>query len=245
MNYHLQAMDFWYQQPLGQYLLQREHQLLQAQLASMPGHFIVQLGGPNDLHLLNASTIPNKCLMVRQQIKNTKNDLVIQTDFEHLPLLPNSIDVAVIVHALEFIESPQSLLNELYQAIRPGGQVIIFHFNSLSLLGWQRLFFLRRGLPWSGEFQTLVKLQSWLGGAGYSLLNATSFCFTPLLSNPAWQKRLSAFDRLGKVLVPHAGGVMMLVAKKQSNVVVPLQQRWRIRKVVATNGYVEPTARVM
>ena len=58
---------------------------------------------------------------------------------DELPLAPKSVDVIILVHVLEFIPSPPVLLREVYQALAPGGQLIIVNLNPWSLWGTQAL----------------------------------------------------------------------------------------------------------
>ena len=63
------------------------------------------------------------------------NQALFRWHLDELPLAPESVDVIVMVHVLEFIAKPPVLLREVYQALAPGGQLIIVSLNPWSLWG--------------------------------------------------------------------------------------------------------------
>ncbi|WP_244670049.1 class I SAM-dependent methyltransferase [Coxiella endosymbiont of Amblyomma nuttalli] len=94
--------------------------------------------------------------------------LSIQTSWRELPLLPNSIDVIVLVHLLEFIDYPVKLLREVFHALKPNGQLVILGFNPWSL--WEaRETFVQR-IPWKGKFWSRAQVKRWLTNFNYSIL---------------------------------------------------------------------------
>lgn len=67
------------------------------------------------------------------------NTYLIQCHYDAIPLLPESIDVVIIHHALEFSLNPRSILEEAYQILAPNGNLIIIGFNPLSMWGLKQL----------------------------------------------------------------------------------------------------------
>jgi len=116
----------WYRHNPGEWLLQHEQRQLNQALAQTPGQHILQIGGTPEL-----MTYADRHLCFHYFIDAipTNYHMAIESYLDELPLLPNSLNSIVISHALEFCEHPMLLLQNCYEALVPGGTVIIFCFN--------------------------------------------------------------------------------------------------------------------
>ena len=131
----LAKMDNWYAQPLGQHVFKAERIIAKELLASISGQHLVQLGGNNQQFYT-----PDD-LAIDYRVKLSFDDCTtfpgpsIQADFFELPLAPGSVDVILLPHVLDFVKYPKRLLSEAYQALIPGGHLLIIGFNPYSIWG--------------------------------------------------------------------------------------------------------------
>ncbi len=136
-----------------------------------------------------------------------KSALVDELD---LPLPDNSIELALVIHGLEFSESPIESLQEIWRVLTPQGRLILVVPN-------------RRGL-WAasdaspfGFGQPFSRTQLW------ALLKEAQFSFTrmePALMVPprakvAGMAMASNIEKYGKTLLGHLSGVIVVEATKQ------------------------------
>ena len=116
------------------------------------------------------------------------------------PILPQSMHLVILHHALEFTKEPHRLLREACQATAPGGRLVIVGFNTRSL--WNPIRLLATGkdrILRKAHFYTPSGLTDWLallglrtcdlrfGGSALSLLFPCAGTHRP----PAHQKRPS------------------------------------------------------
>lgn len=153
-------MELWFQHLPGSMLIDVETQQLSTWLSTITGDHLLQIGGPSDLQLVKSGHLAHKIYLSTQLITSS-NASCIQSNVDELPIKPQSIDVVVLAHLLEFAHSPQHLLQEIHQTLTPNGQVLILAFNPISLWGISRLSRGKRGFPWSGQFYSQGKIKGW------------------------------------------------------------------------------------
>ena len=200
---HLQSyLSDWLQREPGVLLLAMERtqieRTLQEMLKPAAGDYLVQIGGLSELSALSA--IRHKYYFSTEAKPGT-----IQIDLENLPLARNSVDVILIVHVLEFIMQPRHLLNELNQALVPGGQLIIINLNPWSLWGLKHAFTFKRRFPWKGHFWSIWHVKNWLRWIGFRIVTFDTFCFRPPVKTITWWRRLLWMEALGSFCFPGAG----------------------------------------
>src|SRR5581483_3185643 len=118
-------------------------------------------------------------------------------------LANESVDVIVIVHVLEFVDRPKMLLREAYQALAPGGQIIIISINPFSLWG------LVRGVR---HCWTSWRIKHWLSDLRLRMVMSDAFCFRPPMRNIHWWRKLLWLEAFGSFCFPAFGGLYILAA---------------------------------
>lgn len=194
-----------------------ERLLLQRVLSSMQGDFLVQIGGLPELS--ESSPIRHKCFL------NTKAKWgSVQTALDELPLFPQSVDVILMIHVLEFCPKPPVLLREAIQALAPGGQLIIVSLNPWSLWGLKHGLTHDESLPWKGHFWSLQQVKRWLHKLGLRIVTKDTFCFRPPLKRAVWWRRLLWLETLGSFCFPLLGGFFLLTAQKRMRAMMLIPQ---------------------
>jgi SAM-dependent methyltransferase len=230
-------MDYWYQRNPGLFLLEQEKELLRALLSQKTGDVLLQCGGPSDLQLVSDSPIANKFYCGFEVLRGYEVDDVVVADIDELPFLPGSVDVTVIAHLLSFVRQPQALLQQLYQALTPDGQLYVLGFNACSLWGLSKLTRASDGYPWCGRFYSAMKVAAWLRRLGFHVVVRQTACFRPPVNDARLWQRLLFLEALGQMCFPYFGGVYVLLAQKKEPTMTPLRS-WQ-RRYASKSTYPE------
>ena len=225
MERSLEIMRDWYLHPPGSSILSWENKEATRFLKAVHGKYLIQMGGETTLIHSAGSPI---FYHIQLTSELTDNSLSIQMDWKQLPLLTESIDVFVLVHVLEFINYPLTLIQEIFRALKPAGRLFIFGFNPWSLSGLRKLFSIKQEVPWNGKFWSCEQVKRWLINFKYSISFSKTFCYGLPLKNKPNQRLHSINEIIGQVCFPTIGGIYLLAAKKE--VYVPLYHRMLWRK---------------
>ncbi|MCB1801321.1 MAG: methyltransferase domain-containing protein [Gammaproteobacteria bacterium] len=201
------------------------------------GYRLLQLGtfGGGFQHL-DTCHIRHRILVGDRPFEGVGN---IIGETRRLPLAADSIDAAVLVHALDFSSDPRQVLREVERVLIADGRVVIVGFNPYSLWGLWRLFARwRGGVPWSGHFLSYPRLNDWLTLMGFAVESMDVMEFRP----PLRGHRLEAIERLGKRAWPMLAGVYAVRAVKRVSRVTPLKQTWPRLRLLGPR-VIEPAAR--
>ena len=240
MEYRTKAMDLWYRQLPGALIAEKERKLLDQLLPQIPGQFLVQIGGPSDLNLVESSPIQAKYYMSCECVPGGF-DTRVQLNLQCLPLVPHSIDVIVIAHLLGFSQDPYCLLEEAFHSLKPGGSLFVLGFNKLGMWSFERYLRGRKGYPWAGKFQSALTVKRWLRHFGCSIVLSKTLCFLPPLEERPAKKWVEASDSIGSTCFPGMGSVYFVNAVKRKVGGHLLLADWLRRRVSIKSSVVEPT----
>jgi SAM-dependent methyltransferase len=201
----------FYASPLGK----ATHRLLAAKL--LPSLNIapdaIALGLGFATPYLNEGVRNLAFMMARQGVIAWPSQGLLQSalvDELDLPLPDNSIDVALVIHGLEFSESPIEMLQEVWRVLAPQGRLVLVVPN-------------RRGLWAASDASPFGFGQPFSRGQLWTLLKEAQFSFTrmePALVMPpraklAGSKIAVNVEKYGKSLLGHLSGVIVVEATKQ------------------------------
>jgi SAM-dependent methyltransferase len=221
------VLNKWYQTPLGCALLKAELGGLADVLPQMFGYYIAQIGGPtNNNEILATSPIHNH-ILINSNIVPTNKSLLIQCHLDELPFLPESIDVFVLFHTLEFANNPKAILNEIYTSLIPYGYVVIFGFNPYSLWGLAYSWETPKEAPWSGNWISPGHIRQWLSKTGFSIGDYKTFYFRPPGNKP---NKLLFMEGIGQFFWPYCGASYMYVAQKIITTLTPIRPHLSLAK---------------
>ncbi|MCB8837229.1 class I SAM-dependent methyltransferase [Aurantimonas sp. VKM B-3413] len=155
---------------------------------------------------------------------------------EELPLGDASIDRILMVHALEFAESPEALLSECWRVLAPGGRLIVVVPHRRGV--WARFEHtpFGSGRPWSrGQLTRLMR----------GVMFTPSSWSEALLFPPSHKRTLlsvaPALEKLGRDLWPIFAGVVIIEATKQLYRGIPVastahERRRLVKPVLVPTG---------
>lgn len=226
------AARAWFEAPRGRLLLDSQRMLLEEQLDSHFGSFLLHYGCTGSLpalrHITHAVSLGSALPGV---------EMVCAEDA--WPVLEHGADVVLLQHALDFSLSPHRLLREAARCVRPGGHLLITGVHPWSLWG---LCHLSAGDA-LGQARCIApsRIADWLHLLGFALEKRRFGCYRPPLRSPRWQARPGCIESLATRLQLPGGGFYLLVARK---LVAGLRPLPRSRRAGVVPLRAVPVARV-
>lgn len=150
-------------------------------------------------------------------VGNPKTALVYE---EELPLPDSSIDRLLLVHCLEFTESPEETLKEMWRVLAPNGRLVVVVPNRRGM--WARF----ENTPFgSGRPYSRSQLSSLLQKANYTVIRETHALSFPPLHRRWSQKAAPIFEKLGGGNRSLLAGVVIVEAQKRLYQGIPAVKR--------------------
>lgn len=236
----MSSLQTWYTKPLGRLVAQAEREALDVHLDRFSGARLLQLGAFGDgLRVLRANTS-------RAWLAGPPGDGPVDCylEPEALPFQSDSIDAVVLVHSLEFSDSPHQVLREAERVLAPEGHLLVLGFNAWSAWGLARWLRRRGGrAPWNGRYVSASRLRDWLSLLGLEISSQEYRLFRPPIGRPRLQQRLEWLERVGPGLLPWLGGIHITVAQKRVAGITPLRPAWKEKRALIPGGLAQPTSR--
>jgi SAM-dependent methyltransferase len=222
------SLNTWFQTLAGRALYKKLTSELQQILLTMTGQVAVELVGAEQAVFLKSGMMPY-VFTCRTDLLVQANEQTLICDYTDLPLESDSVNLVVLSFALEQVVEPQRVLCEVYRVLKPGGQLVIFGMNQLSI--YRRPKGVRRYSLW--------RIKKWLSSIGYGIIRNQTLGF--LLSS-AETKRLTIVDWvevMGQLLVPKMGTCYIVYAQKKVAGTTPLIAFWeRQQRYIRSNSVV-------
>ena len=126
-----------------------------------------------------------------------------------LPLPDHSIDVALVIHGLEFTDDPADMLDELWRVLAPRGQLILVVPNRHGLWSLSDKSPFGFGQPFSP-----LQLTKLLKSAQFSLDQLNYGLFMPPWLNLGGLRMVPTIEKLGAAALGQFSGVLIATATK-------------------------------
>lgn len=230
----------WFRSSLGRQVLNTEQQILDQLLDGFFGYHLLQVSVQQQL-LYGSSPIQNKFSLGMR----ASDEVPMIAKATLLPFEDDSIDVILLHHLLDFLDSPLETLREISRVSLPMGHLVIVGFNPISSWGvWKLGASLRGQAPWFGHFIRPGRLMDWLDVLNYKIDRA-QYCLyrPPMLTTrgkpPDYSRGLSRVANLP------FGAVYVIVARKQKGACTPIRPVWSSEPAFGRLGVVRPVRRGM
>jgi len=223
----LRALSEWFESPLGQLVACKEQEFIDDELRDLFGYHLLQLSVAQQLDLTQASRISHRFALYPQV---TKQPLVTGlADYNQLPLPPNSIDLVLLHHVLDYSQQPHHVLREASRVLISQGHLIVIGFNPWSLFGlWRWLVrFFSRAPQWRHQSLRLGRVLDWLAVLDFEPVAVKHGFYCPPCHGPNITRYLQWMERWGKKLNLPGGGFYVIVARKDSSVMTPIKPQWQ------------------
>jgi SAM-dependent methyltransferase len=126
-----------------------------------------------------------------------------------LPLADNSVDRVLVVHALEMTHDPETLMQEIWRVLVPGGEVMIIVPNRSGF--WSR----RDITPWGcGRPFSRRQLRGLVMDAGFAPVEWTSCLAVPPLQSPLFHRLARHGENFFRLFLPQICGLTIVSASK-------------------------------
>lgn len=232
----------WYQKEPGSWLIRLERAQIASFLTEIKGDYLMQIGGlPN---LLHSEDSPIRFRFFLSSELTNATTPTLAASYCELPIVPDSLDVVMLIHTLEQVNYPVQALEEAYRTLMPGGRLIILGFNPWSLWGLKKLLTSQKEFPWKGKFWSRAQIKQWLRSYDCSIEVNRTICFRSPNGRPLKRRGSLFFEMLGQLCYPGLGGVYLIIAQKK--VYAPLEDirnRWK-KPVIVKRRLAQPTTRV-
>ncbi len=223
----LRPLSEWFASPLGELLLAKEQECIDEELRDLFGYHLLQLSVAQQLDLTQASRISHRFALYPQA---SEQPIVTGlADFTRLPLSPNSIDLVLLHHVLDYSQKPHQVLREASGALISQGHLIVIGFNPWSLFGlwrWLARFF-SDAPQWRHQSLRLGRVLDWLAVLDFEPIEVKQGFFSPPCHKPSVIKYLQWMERWGKRFGLPGGGFYVIVARKDSLAMTPLKPQWQ------------------
>jgi SAM-dependent methyltransferase len=130
-------------------------------------------------------------------------------DFD-LPLLESTIDIALVVHALELTDAPDEMLKEIWRVLAPQGRLLLVAPNRRGL--WARFDTSPFG---HGQPFSRPQLTRLLRECQFAIVSWSQALFMPPSDRSLFVSSAGAFEAIGSRLMPALSGVVIVEAMKQ------------------------------
>lgn len=199
--------------------MQWEQQTLDALVADVFGFHALQLGHP-DVDALRCNRMPHRWVGLQSLASPAEagadmpkaRGAAVVCDFDALPFPSHSLDLVVLVHALEASRDPHLALREVERVLVPEGRVVVFGFNPTSLWGLRLRWFSGYAEDaWIGY----RRLRDWMRLLGFEVDAAKFGVFRPPLASAVWLDRFAWMEKLGQRWWPVLGAVYGVAAVKR------------------------------
>jgi len=223
----LRTLSEWFESPLGQLVVCKEQEFIDDELRNLFGYHLLQLSVAQQLDLTQASRISHRFALYPQA-----SALPVVTglaDYNHLPLPPNSIDLVLLHHVLDYSQKPHQVLREASSVLISQGHLVVVGFNPWSLFGlWRWLIrFFSRAPQWRHQSLRLGRVLDWLAVLDFEPLVVKHGFYCPPCHTPKVTRYLQWMERWGKRLSLPGGGFYVIVARKDSLAMTPLKPQWQ------------------
>ena len=210
-------------------LLQKEMALFEQVMPTIYSPTCLQVGLPQYDFLHTMATSQRFHSTRRWRSVEADGANVCLAEPHALPFAEKSMSLVVLPHTLDFVSDPHQVLREVNEILTPDGCLVITGFNAHSLWGVRRILQRRRHFA-DSHFYTPKRVQDWLRLLSYDLIGGAMLDYTLPLENVALRQRSEFLNAAGDRWWPGFGGVYLLMGKKRTVGIRPLQVKrhpWR------------------
>lgn len=226
------AREQWLEEGFGAEVLAAEQRLAAAKLPGLFGFHLMQLGISRRVSLYDTSVVRHRFRIASAMVGEGCAAVALP---ESLPFEPDSIDVALVHHSLEYSHDPHQLLREAARVVVPHGHLVVIGFNPWSLFGLSSLPGRYLGHPiWRSRLLGARRVCDWLKLLDFAVEDVQYRVFAPPVNHAGLLGRFRALDRLAERWPLPGGAVYMIHARKQQGALTPVRGlRWRAPRFAA------------
>lgn len=127
-----------------------------------------------------------------------------------LPFIDAVFDRVLLVHALEETNTPHPLLREIWRVMAPEGRLVVIAANRWSLWAQADATPFGHGRPYSRH-----QLAALLANSMFEPVASARALYAPPMTWKPFVRAADAFERVGEVIWPAQGGLVLMEAVKR------------------------------
>jgi len=216
-----ESLSAWFNSTLGQQVLASEKEALDALVPEIYGYHLMVLSVINNTQLCDQCPVSHHFSLS----PCPSNAAQARAAFEKLPVQEESVDAAILHHAIEYSTKPHQLLAETARTIIPNGYIVLVGFNPwgmLQLRKWVGRYCLRND---HSRYHRLNRnrIIDWLRLLDFDVVYKKNAGFdVPVNYNtPQWIRKLLS------ITTPFSGSFYIVVARKTKVPVTMIKTPWK------------------
>ncbi len=215
MRVDVLALQRFYASPLGEAVRRAAARRLSALWAHADGLDVLGVGYPTPyLGPMRASARRTLAMMPAEQGAEPwpSEGAVLSTLAEEtrFPFIDAIFDRVLIVHALEEATAPHAVLREVWRVLAPEGRLVVIAANRWSLWAQSGATPFGQGRPFSR-----TQLASLLSDSLFEPVASSRALYAPPSSWTPFVRAADAFERVGELVWPAQGGLVLMEAVKR------------------------------
>ncbi len=215
MRVDVLALQRFYASPLGEAARRAAQRRLDALWANVEGLDLLGLGYPAPfLDRFRAKARRVVAMMPAEQGAEPwpagARSLTALADDVRLPFMDAIFDRVLLVHAIEETSAVRPLLRDIWRVMAPEGRLVVIAANRWSLWAQSGLTPFGHGRPYSR-----MQLATLLADAMFEPVASSRALYVPPSTWGPFVRAADAFERVGEVLWPAQGGLVLMEAVKR------------------------------
>jgi SAM-dependent methyltransferase len=137
-------------------------------------------------------------------------NIAVLTEETQLPLPDKSIDLALVIHSLEFTSYPREMIREIWRVLKDGGRLLLVVPNRSGL--WARVDKTPFG---QGQTYSLPQLAQFMKENNFTPLHSEYALYIPPFRSSLLLSMVRAWEKIGHRWFQSFSGVLFLEVSKQ------------------------------
>ena len=215
MRVDVLALQRFYASPLGEAVRRMASRRLGALWPEASGLDVLGIGYPTPyLERFRAGARRVTAMMPSEQGAEhwpaRAPGLTVLADETRLPFIDAVFDRVLLVHALEECEAVRPLLREIWRVMAPEGRMVVIAANRWSLWAQSDATPFGHGRPYSR-----AQLAALLADSMFEPVTSARALYAPPMRWTPLVRAADAFERVGEVVWPAQGGLVLMEAVKR------------------------------
>lgn len=219
------SLEDWFQTALGRSLLAHQRPAIEQKIHRLFGFHQVEIGVSHRIPVGNPSNLGHKFHVIPTWQPDLPENTVISTADE-LALDHDSVDLAILHHALDFSSDPHQTLREASRILKSSGYLLIVGFNPLSIWGLRRFLSRSKQAPWNNRFISGRRVEDWLNLLDFKVDQPDYYFYQSPAHTPSLLSRFQWIENLLNSKVP-IGAYYVIMAQKQVGSRIRVAPKWR------------------
>jgi SAM-dependent methyltransferase len=224
----------WLSSPTGAALLAMEQVWLDQSVGDCFGYHAVQVSPPrldalrkNRMGLRTRLSFGCGAIDEIDRVEPSPEQSILRCDAQAWPIANESVDLVVLVHALEGVADPHGLLREAARVLIPEGRLVVVGFNPASLWALHRPLSPVKFPPIQDRWVAMSRVKDWCQLLTLQVEAGRHGQYRPVLQTEAGLRRLAWLDQAGARWWPGFGAVYSLTAVKRRIGLRVIMPQWK------------------